>query len=86
MITDPIERARAMISDPGSWPVWPILPLISRSGNLLDWDYCAFLVDGGPEPWRHIYIGLIFKADNFATMPTKDYDCLDALLADYKVD
>lgn len=84
--SDPVARSRAMIEDPGSWPIWPMLPLIRRVGDVTDADYCAFLLDVNRDNWRHVYIGLVYQGMDFPTLPTRDFDSLDALLEVYQVD
>lgn len=83
---DPVARSRAMIADPGSWPIWPMLPLIRRVGDVTDADYCAFLLDVNRDNWRLVYIGLVYQAREFATLPTRRFESLDALLEIYQVD
>ncbi len=70
--------------DPGQWPVWPILPLKRRNGDIFADDGLGVLVDAeGYE--TTVFVSCAFMPITTAT-PRKSYDTLEDLFAEWTVD
>lgn len=90
----PVEQRRhaEMISDPGRWPMWPLLPL-RRAASNGDWPTLGFIVDRkleGPvsEPVR-VWNGLMYEASKIVMEGTDftDYTTvMDVIYAGWEVD
>ena len=73
---------RQYILDDELWPAFPFLPLVKRTGDLMDKDKCALIHAGNKT---RVYFGDVFIGAG-ASPKSRDFESIDALLAEYRID